>query len=175
MYVSDRITLARFSGKGPQLFDRAATIEKLGLPPEQVIDYKALCGDSSDNYKGINGMGPKGASKLLHEHQDIEGIFAHLETLPPVLQAKFKEQSDYLHHCRHLATIKTDVPLEISFNDIENYQLPTTQVTDFYKELGFNRLLQRLGNLSSNSDHSKSKEQNNYSEKTDQNKQLNLF
>jgi DNA polymerase-1 len=173
--VNSRITLARFSGQGPELFDKQATINKLGLPPTQVIDYKALCGDSSDNYKGLPGMGPKGAAKLLAEYNDLPGIYQHLKSLTPALQDKFNEHYDYLHHCQHLATIKTDVPLEFSPHEIKSYELPTQNVANFFQELGFNRLLQRLQNLSSNSEQIIHKEQKSSSNESTDNEQLNLF
>jgi len=173
--VNERITMARFNGSGPQLYDAAATIEKLGLPPAQVIDYKALCGDSSDNYKGLPGMGPKGAAKLLAEYGDLNTIYQNLPNLPEKLQAKFQDHQDYLYHCQHLATIKTDVPLEQTPEMLPNYQLPETDEADFFKELGFNRLLQRLGNLSSNSAQKKTNEQKNSSDKSNADQQMNLF
>lgn len=173
--VNDHITLARFNGKEPDLFDRQRTIEKLGLPPEQVIDYKALCGDSSDNYKGLPGLGPKGASKLLAQYQTLDGIYDHLPQLPEKQRDKFTTQRDYVYHCQHLATIKTDVPLEQNLTTLPTYQLPRQQVADFFNRVGFPSLVKRVHNLNTNSDQEETKEQKISSKKDDTESQLSMF
>jgi DNA polymerase-1 len=173
--VNENITLARFNGKGPELFDAAATEIKLGIPPAQVIDYKAMCGDSSDNYKGIPGLGPKGAVKLLKEFSNIQGIYENLEALPPAQKLKFEEHRDYLMHCQHLATIEQQVPLDFTPETIPNYAFDSDSLEYFFRKVGFNRLLQRMKNLNHKSDQTDLKEHNSESEKDDENKQLNLF
>ncbi len=173
--VENRITLARFNGKSPELFDEAATIEKLGLPPKQVIDYKALCGDSSDNYKGLPGMGPKGALKLLKEYKTIDGIYAHLSDLQPKLQEKFKEHKDYIYHCQYLATIELNVPLDFTPDLIPEYNFDLQKAEDFFRQINFHRLLQRLRNLNLKGEQKNIKEQNNSSNQANRTDQLNLF
>lgn len=173
--IEGRITLARFNGKGPELFDEAATIEKLGLPPKQVIDYKALCGDSSDNYKGLPGMGPKGALKLLKEYETLDGIYANVSDLAPKLQAKFEEHKDYVYHCQHLATIELNVPLDFTPDLIAEYDFDLQKAEDFLSKINFHRLLQRLRNLNLKGEQRNIKEQNSSSEETGDTGQLNLF
>lgn len=173
--VNDRITLAKFNGQAPQLFDRAATIEKLGLPPEQVIDYKALCGDSSDNYKGLPGMGPKGATKLLEEFGSLEAVLENLETLPEKLQAKFAENQDYVRHCQHLATINTQVPVQESVPTLPVYDFPTDSVRDFFIKVGFPSLTKRAENLNTKSEQKIKNEPKNSSIKEEVNNQLSIF
>lgn len=173
--INERITMARFNGKEPQLFDKAATIEKLGLPPTQVIDYKALCGDSSDNYKGLPGMGPKGALKLLNEYKTIAGIYENLSGLAPKLQDKFKEHKAYIHHCQHLATIELNVPLDFTPDSIPEYDFDRQKAEKFLSEINFHRLLQRVRNLNLNSEQKNIKEQNNSSNDASDTEQLNLF
>ena len=173
--VNDRITLARFNGKSPELFDAAATEAKLGIPPSQVIDYKALCGDSSDNYKGLPGMGPKGATKLLKDFYSLEGIYQNLEQLPLKQKEKFEAHREEVFHCQHLATIKQDVPLDFTPKTIPEYQFEPDSLEYFFRKVGFNRLLQRMQNLNHNSEQETKKEQNIDSEKTNDDQQLNLF
>lgn len=139
--TSELVKLAKFNGPKPLIFDRDMTIEKLGVTPEQVIDYKAICGDSSDNYKGVPGVGPKGASKLLNEYDTLENIYANLDNLPEKLRAKFADNREQAFHCQFMATIELNVPVEHEFTD---YTLPTESVRDFYIEVGFPSLLKRL-------------------------------
>lgn len=173
--VNERITFARFNGHSPELFDADATKAKLGINPEQVIDYKAMCGDSSDNYKGIPGMGPKGAVKLLHEFSSIEGIYKNLDTLPPSQKTKFKDHQAVLKHCQHLATIKKNVPLDFTPETIAAYHLDHDSLAYFFQKVGFNRLLKRLENLNHKSEQNNYIEQNNSSIEGGDNQQLNLF
>lgn len=137
--------LAKFNGQTPLVFDRDMTIDKLGVTPEQVIDYKAICGDSSDNYKGVPGVGPKGASTLLAEYGTLEGIYENLDQLSEKQRLKFSENKDQAFHCQHMATIHLDVPVEHDFAD---YTLPFEAVRDFYIELGFPSLIRRLEKVS---------------------------
>jgi len=73
-----------FPNKGyrdPIIFDREAVVKKYGITPEQVVDYKALMGDSSDNIKGVEGIGPVGAVKLLSQYKTLDGIYEHLNEI----------------------------------------------------------------------------------------------
>src|ERR1035437_9417875 len=70
------------------LFDEVKVREKYGLEPWQIVDYKALVGDASDNYPGGTGIGPKTASTLLNKYQTLEGIYQHLGELSPQIQKK---------------------------------------------------------------------------------------
>lgn len=139
--TSNHVQLAKFNGKTPLIFDREMTIEKLGVTPEQVIDYKAICGDASDNYKGVPGVGPKGASTLLAKYGTLEGIYENLHELSDKQRAKFAENRDQALHCQHMAAIHLDVPVEYDFAD---YTIPVEAVRDFYIELGFPSLVRRL-------------------------------
>ncbi len=148
--ITDKIYLAKFDGKTPYIFDREETIKKLGVPPEQVIDYKAICGDSSDNYKGVPGVGPKGALNLLTTHQTLEDIYAGIDDLPEKLKTKFNDHKDLAFHCQHLAQIKTDVPLE---HKIEKH---------LEKELNWKNGLQYLTDINFNRLYNQTKKMNNY-------------
>ena len=143
--TSSYVQLAKFNGKEPLIFDREMTIAKLGVNPEQVVDYKAICGDSSDNYKGIPGIGPKGASKLLQDYGTLQNIYEHLDELPEKLKDKFTEHKDYAFHCQYLAQIHLDVPVVFDFE--EHYELPKEQVAKFFEEINFPSLVNRVKNL----------------------------
>jgi DNA polymerase-1 len=97
---------------GPIEMRREGVIAKLGVPPEDVIDLKALTGDPSDNIPGIKGVGPKTAINLLQAHGNLEGIFADLSQQKGALRTKLETGRDSAFHSRMLARILLDVPLE---------------------------------------------------------------
>lgn len=93
--------------------------EKKGLTPTQLIDLKAIMGDPSDNYPGVKGIGEKTATKLLLEHNTIEGILENLSNLTKSQQKKFEESLELLHLSRELAEIKCDVPVACTLDTAE--------------------------------------------------------
>jgi len=96
---------------GPIEMRREGVIAKLGVPPEDVIDLKALTGDPSDNIPGVKGVGPKTAITLLQAHGNLEGIFADLSQQKGALRTKLETGRDSAFHSRMLARILLDVPL----------------------------------------------------------------
>jgi 5'-3' exonuclease len=91
--------------------------EAKGINPRQMIDLKALMGDTSDNYPGVKGIGEKTALKLLQEYEHIEGILANLENLSKSNRIKIEQDLDMLHLSRTLAEIKCDVPVNCSLEE----------------------------------------------------------
>lgn len=92
--------------------DREGVKELKGVYPEQVIDYLAITGDSSDNIPGVKGIGDKGAVKLLEEYSTLDEIYAHLDRIKGANQTKLQESKESAYLSRELATIRRDVPLE---------------------------------------------------------------
>ncbi len=93
--------------------------------PLQVIEVLTLCGDASDNVPGVKGVGEVGAAKLLKAYGTVENIYAHLSELTPRQQAMFEEARDHIALSHELVTIKTDVPVSFSLDEMA--------VTDQYK------------------------------------------
>ena len=98
-------------GRGISLVDEAAVQQKLGVAPHQVVDLKALTGDSSDNIPGVRGIGPKSAITLLTEYGDLDAIYGALVTVKPSLAKKLEADQDSAFRSRTLARIRVDVPL----------------------------------------------------------------
>jgi DNA polymerase-1 len=96
---------------GPTEVRREQVIARLGVPPEDVVDLKALTGDSSDNIPGVKGVGPKTAIGLLQAHGDLDGIYAGLDGLKEALRSKLERDRDNAFRSRMLARILTDIPL----------------------------------------------------------------
>lgn len=117
--------------------------ELYNLTPEQVIEFKALAGDSSDNIPGVAGIGEKTAINLLSEYGNIDNIYNNLNNLKGKLLEKISQGKEMCYMSKKLATIKTDC--EIDFNlDLCTFNYPLSQqVYELFKEYNFNSLLKR--------------------------------
>jgi len=128
-----------------KLYDVQAVEERYGLRPEQLIDYKALVGDSSDNVPGVPGIGQKTATQLLQQFGSIEGIYAHLDEVRGArTRAALEEHRAQVLESRTLVTIVTDVPLpvDVAVAQFGGYQ--RDDVMGLFRELGFRSLVDRL-------------------------------
>ena len=86
--------------------------------PAQVVDILAICGDASDNVPGVQGVGPVGAAKLLGKFGSVEGIYAHLDELTARQQEQFRAAQGHIALSKQLVTIKTDIPLDVTAQDL---------------------------------------------------------
>ncbi len=145
--VSDRtVVLSPQRGLSETVvYDKARVHERFGFDPPRMIDYKALCGDASDNIPGIPGIGDKTAKSLVAEYGDLEGVLAGaLSMKPGRLRTLIEEHAEQARHSLYMATIRRDV--EISF-DPEASRLDAydeVEVREFFNRLGFRSLLTRL-------------------------------
>ena len=146
--------------------------KKIGVRPDQVVDYKAIVGDSSDNYKGIPGVGPKTTVNLLKEYGTLKKIYNHLNELSPTVKKKFEDHKEYAFHCQELAQIKTDVPLEYS---LEVFSAQKESIINFLNKFKFSSLVRRYKNKDNLIDQPLSVEQNKYPKNIDNDGQMSLF
>lgn len=100
-----------------KVYDENALAED-GFTPEQVIEYKALSGDASDNIPGCPGVGEKTAKALLADYGDVDGVYAHIDEIKGKLRERLIENKESVYLSRELATIKTDVPLEVTEDEL---------------------------------------------------------
>ncbi len=96
-----------------EMYDREGVIGKLGLPPEKVIDYMALTGDTSDNIPGVKGVGEKTALKLIAEHGSLDAVYENLESVKGKLKEQLAAGKESAYLSRDLVTIRTDMELEL--------------------------------------------------------------
>lgn len=129
------------------LFDEAKVKDKYGLNPIQIIDYKALVGDASDNYPGVAGIGPKGAANLLNKYKDLENIYAHISELPLATQEKLANDAEQSALAKKLATIVLDVPITLDQENAEVSKIDTKGLGKAFEKLGFNTIRKRLENI----------------------------
>lgn len=121
--------------------------EKLGIKPDQVIDYKALCGDTSDNIPGVRGIGKKTAVKLLLEHKNLEGVYAALPEMKGALKKKLETGKDDADKSKYLATIVTDIDLDVELADCKLEGFDEGEVIPLLKNLEFQHFINRLSKL----------------------------
>ena len=140
--VSDRITCVNtmFDTK----LDRAGVKAKFDVLPEQIVDYLALVGDSSDNIPGVPKVGPKTAAKWLNEYGSADGIVAHAKDITGKVGESLRDNLDTLELSKKLATIRRDLDLPLSPAELTRKPLDVAALTTLYKRLEMNSLLRQL-------------------------------
>ena len=120
--------------------------EKYGLSPGQIIDMKGLMGDASDNIPGVPGVGEKTAIKLLKEFQSLENLLQSIDKVSgKKLKEKLEEFKDQAVMSKELATITREAPVMLGLSEVSYPGMPGDKLKEFFKELGFNSLLGKLG------------------------------
>lgn len=119
--------------------------EKLGITPRQIIDMKALMGDSSDNYPGVTKIGEKTAIKLVKQFGSVENLYDHIDELKKSkMKEHLVEDEAIARECKTLATILQDAPLEIGLDDITYRGEQTEELVAFYQQMGFKSFLAKM-------------------------------
>ena len=126
------------------LLDRDGVIDKFGVPPEQIIDYLALVGDTSDNIPGVPKVGPKTAAKWLTQYQSIDGIREHAGQIGGKVGESLRAHLDELDLSRQLATIHCDVDLPLAPLAIRLASPDRDELARRYRHLGFNTWLREV-------------------------------
>ena len=127
-----------------ELLDQHGVVKKFGVGPELITDYLALIGDKSDNVPGVDKVGPKTAVKWLNEYKNIEGIKKNAESIGGKVGENLRSSIETLDLAHELVKIKTDVPLEITIEDLAVSESDAEQLSEVYKELEFNSWLQEV-------------------------------
>jgi DNA polymerase-1 len=127
------------------LYDEALIKERFSLTPLQLIDFKALKGDTSDNVPGVKGIGEKGATQLLQQYGSVEKIYAHLADVTPArAKSALEANRDMAFLSKDLVTIRTNVPLHVTWPDCAVHAYDRSQVEALFDELEFKSLRNRL-------------------------------
>ncbi len=128
-------------------YGNAEVHEKLSILPCQVIDYKALCGDTSDNIPGVKGIGKKTAVKLLETYGDLETIYASIDELKGAMKKRLETGKEAADQSKFLATIKTDVPLETDLETCKLEGFNPEDVIPALRRLELQHFVNRLSKL----------------------------
>ena len=128
-------------------FDRAGVIAKMGVTPEQIVDFKALCGDKSDCIPGVKGIGEKTAVKLLSEYSTLTEVYDNLEQIKGATKKKLATGKEDALHSQFLAQIEIDSPIAIDLKDCKLVGFEQDEVLPLLKELELNKATRNIKKL----------------------------
>jgi len=129
--------------------DEAAVVDKFQVRADQIIDYLALMGDSSDNIPGVPKVGPKTAAKWIGEYGDLSGVMAHAEEFKGKVGEYLRESLSFLPMSYELATIKLDCDTGVSIDELEQQEADQAALAVYYQEYGFTRWYDEVGTSAS--------------------------
>ena len=146
--ITIRIPRTKMGKTETEDYDEAKIEEEYGIKPKQLIQVKGLMGDTSDNIPGVPGVGEKTALKLIKEYQNIDKLYEDLEngdtTIKGALKDKLTNNKDSAMLSRTLGTILLDAPLNVEVKDLAVRDWNKEAVTNKFKELRFNRFIERF-------------------------------
>ena len=125
-------------------YDYDSVLDRYEMTPTQFIDLKGLMGDKSDNIPGVPGVGEKTGIKLLKQYSTIENLIEHTDELKGSIKKKIEENKDLALMSKELATIITNVPIEVKLEDLEYGDYNKDDVVEKFKEFGFTSLITKL-------------------------------
>jgi len=128
-------------------YDTAAVFEKFGVRPDQIVDYKALVGDVSDNIMGVEGIGKKTAAKLLQQYDSLDGIYAAIDSIKGALHDKLEKGKGAADQSKALVSLIHDVPLNFVLEDCLTRSVNSPQIRLLFQELEFRRLLEKFDGI----------------------------
>ncbi len=150
----EQVSVLYFSGSpyqrssgGPAIFDEKAVFDKMAVRPDQIVDYKALCGDPSDCIPGVRGIGAKSAAPLLQEFETLDGVYESIEQVKGSKQIKLKEGKDSAYHSQHLARIVIDVPLEIDLAETKLQGFQPERVLPMLERLELQKFIKDIQSI----------------------------
>ncbi|NOX50098.1 MAG: DNA polymerase I, partial [Gammaproteobacteria bacterium] len=140
--VSNYVTLVNTMTE--TAMDRSGVIEKFGVPPESIIDYLALMGDSADNIPGVPKVGPKTAAKWLNEYGSLDEVMARASEIKGKVGENLRDSLEQLPLSRLLTTIKCDVELDHSIEDLAHSEADHQALHDYFTQLEFKAWTQEV-------------------------------
>ena len=160
-----------------KLYGEKEVEEKYGIKASQIVDYKALVGDASDNYPGVSGIGPKTASQLVTKFGNLENIYEHIgEVESERFRKTLAENSESAALAKKLATIVRDVPITLNIEKCKLGNLDRPHVHKMLEDLEFRSLITRLGGSKNQELRIKNNEKPRREEKKgDNTQQIKLF
>lgn len=129
------------------IYDGEKFEEKYGFKPKQLIDFKALVGDASDNIPGVAGIGEVSATKLIQEFGSLEEIYKNLDKIPEKIVKKLAEGAESAKMSKDLATIDTATPIKLDLNKCLLADYDKNKAVQLFEELEFKSLIARLPNI----------------------------
>ena len=151
LQLIDDFTKVFFLGHGintADIFDEKKVYSKYGFYPKQVVDFKALKGDSSDNIPGVTGIGDKTAVNLLNTYSHLEGIYENLDLIKGAVKEKLISGKEMAFLSKKLASIKTDVDFDFNLEKCQFGKFEKKEIVEMLEDFGFKSLIKRIpGNI----------------------------
>lgn len=145
-----QVQLPAWKSRPDIVYDIPKFIEKYQIRPDQLIDLKAMMGDSSDNIPGIKGIGEKTGTKLLLQYDTLDGIYENIDLIKGAVHKKLVEGKDIAYVSQKLATIMLDLPLELDLEGCVSQDFDFNEVSPLFRELEFRTLFDRLESYNMN-------------------------
>lgn len=145
--VNER-TAVYLAGDNQTYITDADVIAKLGVRPNQVVDYKAIVGDTSDNIPGVKGVGEKTATALLEKFETLDNIYANLEQVEKRWQGKFEASKETAYMSRDLARIETNLNMKFDLEHAKVTPFDGAKLEEFFKEMEFRTLVSKVPAIS---------------------------
>lgn len=139
-----KVFTMRKSIKDTVLYGEEEVIAKYGFTPKQLIEYKGLAGDSSDNIPGVKGIGAKTATTLIQKYQNLEGVYANLDDTKGKMRENLENDKQTAFMSRELGTIHCDVPVELNLEAAKLDDYNQELAEKFLRHYEFYSLLKRL-------------------------------
>lgn len=127
-----------------ELYSPKSFEAKYGIRPDQFLDLKALKGDSSDNIPGVPGIGEKGATELLKEHETLDGVYDNLVLIKDSMRKKLDAGRDLAYLSKQLASIWTDAPLTLDLDAVDGHHIKPEKVLELLQRFEFRSLARQL-------------------------------
>src|SRR3989344_2071122 len=128
-------------------YDEKAVVERFGVTPSELADYKGLVGDKSDNIPGVPGIGPKTAASIIKKYGPLETLFRDIDEIglsDKKPEAQLKGNRNRALISKRLATLRSDVPIEVNLDALETRAIDIVSALPYFKSLGFSALVARL-------------------------------
>ncbi len=151
LQLVDKRTSVYLAGDDKTFIRDEDVTQKLGVPPKQVVDYKALVGDKSDNIPGVAGVGEKTAIALLEKYKTLDGIYKNIDKVEPRWKTKLEANKENAYLSYTLAQIKTDLSIKLDLEHAKAQDLNVPAIEAFFKEMEFRTLLKTLEKLTGQS------------------------
>ena len=139
-----RLLTTRMGVASTVIYDEARVMDRYGLRPDQMLDYKALKGDTSDNIPGVPGVGEKTAISLLQQFGTLDGIYERLDEVKGKLRDRLAEHRESAFMSREIGRIITDLPVELDLDEARTGRYDRRAVAQRFRELEFRSLIDRL-------------------------------
>jgi len=142
--ITVKLAVTKPTGSSDNIYTPEKIREKYGLDPEQLIDLKALMGDSSDNIPGVKGVGEKTAIKLLQEFKTLDGVYDNIDSQKGALKTKLEDGKDSAYMSRELGRIRRELPSDMVLPELAKREMNKSELADIFTDLEMNSLISKF-------------------------------